>query len=79
MHAGILVSCSHIFVARVVCAPTLVERLLLTGSRFTAGIIHPGLVISMFSKCYATRSFLHHSWLGSIISLEPSHDIHTCE
>ena len=65
--------------SRVVCASTLVEMILLTGSRFTAGLIFPGLVISIFSKCYATRSFLHHSWLGAVIDLEPSHDIHTCE
>ena len=65
--------------ARVVCAPSFFEMILLTGSRFAAGLIYPGLVISTFSKCYATRSFLHHSWFGAVIDLEPSHDIHTCE
>ena len=64
---------------RVVCAPSLVEMALLTGSRFTAGLVYPGLVISIFSKCYVTRSFLHHSWYGAVINCEPTHDMHTCE
>eukprot|EP00904_Undaria_pinnatifida_P005569 jgi/Undpi1/2141/HiC_scaffold_12.g05527.m1 len=61
----------------VICATNTVEMVLLTGSRISAGVLFASLTISIFSKCYATRSFLHHSWLGAVIDFEPSHDIHT--
>lgn len=64
---------------RVVCARSIEERILLSGSRFTAGLVYPGLAISIFSKCYATRSFLHHSWYGAVINCELTHEMHACE
>ena len=53
--------------------------ILLTGSRISAGVLFASLTISIVSKCYATRSYLHHSWLGAVLDFEPSHDVHTCE
>ena len=64
---------------RVICATSPVELILLTGSRISAGVLYPSIVISIFSKCYATRSYLHHSWLGAVLEFEPTHDVHTCE
>ncbi|CAN0281145.1 unnamed protein product, partial [Laminaria digitata] len=61
------------------CAQSAAQLILLTGSRISAGILFASLSISIFSKCYATRSFLHHSWVGAVLDFEPTHDIHTCE
>ena len=47
---------------------------LLTGSRISAGILFASIPIAIFSKCYATRSYLHHSWLGAVLDFEPTHD-----
>lgn len=63
---------------RVICATTPLELVLLTGSRMSAGVLYASLTISILTKCYATRSYLHHSWLGAVVDLEPSHDMHTC-
>lgn len=63
---------------RVICATTPLELALLTASRLSAGVLFASLTISIMSKCYATRSYLHHSWLGAVLDLEPSHDVHTC-
>lgn len=65
--------------ARVLCTSTLTEMILLTGSRLSAGVLYSGLTISMFSKCYATRSLMHNSWFGTVVDFGPSHDIHTCK
>lgn len=64
---------------RVICATTWPQMILLTFSRLSAGALFASMSISVFSKCYATRSFLHHSWIGAVIEIEPTHDIHTCE
>lgn len=64
---------------RVLCATTPVQLALLTGSRVSAGVLFASLTISIFFKCYATRAYLHHSWLGAVLDFEPSHDVHTCE
>eukprot|EP00904_Undaria_pinnatifida_P005570 jgi/Undpi1/2142/HiC_scaffold_12.g05528.m1 len=61
----------------VLCATTPVQLALLTGSRVSAGVLFASLTISIFSKCYATRAYLHRSWLGAVIDLEPTHDVHT--
>eukprot|EP00752_Nemacystus_decipiens_P012303 g10908.t1 len=60
----------------VICATAPVELALLTASRLSAGILYASLTFSILSKCYATRSYLHHSWLGAVLDLEPSHDVH---
>eukprot|EP00904_Undaria_pinnatifida_P005548 jgi/Undpi1/2122/HiC_scaffold_12.g05508.m1 len=61
----------------VLCATSPAQLTLLTLSRVSAGILFASLTISIFSKCYATRSYLHHSWLGAVLDFEPTHDIHT--
>lgn len=45
----------------------------------SAGILFASLTIAIFSKNYATRSYVHHSWLGAVLDFEPTHDVHTCE
>ncbi|CAN0063663.1 unnamed protein product [Sphacelaria rigidula] len=35
------------------------------------------MVVCMFSKCYATRHFLHNSWIQLVVDFEPTHDLHT--
>lgn len=52
---------------------------MLTGSRFLAGLLYASLSVSVVSKCYASRAYLHHSWLGTVLDFEPAHDLHTCE
>ena len=64
---------------RVICATTLPEKVMLTGSRFLAGVLYGSLSVSVVSKCYASRAYLHHSWLGTVLDFEPAHDLHTCE
>eukprot|EP00752_Nemacystus_decipiens_P012591 g11151.t1 len=68
----------EICASTVGCATTTVQLALLTAARFTGGLLYASLSVSIFSKCYATRAFLHHSWLGAILDMEPSHDMHTC-
>lgn len=52
---------------------------LITLAKLTAGALYPSIVCSIISKCYATRYFLHNSWLALIVDLEPAHKLHTCE
>ncbi|CAM9534830.1 unnamed protein product, partial [Hapterophycus canaliculatus] len=62
----------------VICATSPLQLALLTGSRMSAGILYASLTISILSKCYATRAYVHRSWVGAVLNLEPSHDVHTC-
>eukprot|EP00752_Nemacystus_decipiens_P012016 g10651.t2 len=63
--------------SKVICATSLPEKVLLTGSRFLAGALYGSLSVSVVSKCYASRAYLHHSWLGTVLDFEPAHDLHT--
>ncbi|CBN78808.1 putative respiratory burst oxidase homolog protein [Ectocarpus siliculosus] len=67
----------HICPSDVICATTLPEKVMLTGSRFLAGLLYASLSVSVVSKCYASRAYLHHSWLGTVLDFEPAHDLHT--
>ncbi|CAM9369134.1 unnamed protein product [Hapterophycus canaliculatus] len=66
----------HLF-CRVICAKTWPEKGMLTGSRFLAGALYASLAISVVSKCNASRAYLHHSWLGTVLDFEPAHELHT--
>eukprot|EP00903_Cladosiphon_okamuranus_P007702 g7464.t1 len=63
--------------SKVICATSLPEKVMLTGSRFLAGALYGSLSVSVVSKCYASRAYLHHSWLGTVLDFEPAHDLHT--
>ena len=58
---------------------SVVSKVLLTIARLSAGALFPSIACCVLSKCYATRYFLHHSWLTLIVDLEPTHKLHTCE
>ncbi|CAM9864420.1 unnamed protein product, partial [Sphacelaria rigidula] len=60
-----------------ICATTWPEQLLLTMSRTAAGLLYAALTITVLSKCYSTKAFVHHSWFGAVVDIEPSHDVHT--
>lgn len=53
--------------------------MLITIARLTAGALFPSIAFCMLSKCYATRFFLHHSWIALIVDFEPTHTLHTCK
>lgn len=61
------------------CVTSGVAQFLLTMSRVTAGALLPSITCCILSKCYATRYFLHHSWLALVVSFEPAHNLHTCK
>ncbi|CAM9989303.1 unnamed protein product, partial [Sphacelaria rigidula] len=65
------------YLRREICATTWPEKILLTFSRLSAGALFSALAVAVLSKCYSTKAFFHHSWLGAIIDIEPSHDMHT--
>lgn len=56
-----------------------VPQALLTMARCSAGALFPSIAFCILSKCYASRYFLHHSWLALIVDFEPTHKLHTCE
>lgn len=58
---------------------TTAQMVLLSVAKLTAGALYPSIVCTILSKCYATRYFLHHSWLALMVDLEPTHKLHTCE
>ncbi|CAM9786026.1 unnamed protein product [Scytosiphon promiscuus] len=59
------------------CVDTAAEMALISLAKLAAGALYPSIVCSIISKCYATRYFLHHSWLALIVDLEPTHKLHT--
>lgn len=61
------------------CVTAPVSKALLTVARASAGALFPSIAFCILSKCYASRYFLHHSWLALIIDFEPTHKLHTCE
>lgn len=64
---------------RHACVTSALSKVLLTVSRMSAGALLPSMACCILSKCYATRYFLHHSWLALVVSFEPAHELHTCE
>lgn len=62
-----------------VCATSVGSKVLLTISKVAAGGLFSCMTWCMLSKFYATRYFLHNSWLALIVNFEPAHDLHTCE
>lgn len=54
-------------------------KALLTMARFSAGALFPSITFCFLSKCYASRYFLHNSWIALIVDFEPTHKLHTCE
>ncbi|CAM9160730.1 unnamed protein product [Ascophyllum nodosum] len=65
------------FYNKTICAETVVSQALLTISKMSAGALFPSITCCVLSKCYATRYFLHHSWLSLVVNVEPAHDLHT--
>ncbi|CAM9200421.1 unnamed protein product [Discosporangium mesarthrocarpum] len=61
---------------RTICATSTVELALLSVSRFCAGALSPSVCILFLTKCSTLRSFIEQSWVGSVITFEPTHDIH---
>ncbi|CAM9785957.1 unnamed protein product [Scytosiphon promiscuus] len=59
------------------CVTSALSKVFLTISRGSAGALFPSIVCGILSKCFATRYFLHHSWLALIVSFEPAHELHT--
>eukprot|EP00752_Nemacystus_decipiens_P012610 g11167.t2 len=59
------------------CVTSPASKILLTISRMSAGALFPSIMCCILSKCYATRYFLHHSWLALVVSFEPAHELHT--
>ncbi|CBJ27976.1 putative respiratory burst oxidase homolog [Ectocarpus siliculosus] len=62
---------------RHACVTSALSKVLLTVSRMSAGALLPSMACCILSKCYATRYFLHHSWLALVVSFEPAHELHT--
>ncbi|CAB1097719.1 unnamed protein product [Ectocarpus sp. CCAP 1310/34] len=62
---------------RHACVTSALSKVLLTVSRMSAGALLPSMACCILSKCYATRYFLHHSWLAVVVSFEPAHELHT--
>lgn len=63
----------------IACATKVVTQVLISCSTFLGGTMFVSIACCILTKCYATRYYLHHSWLALIVSFEPSHDLHTCE
>eukprot|EP00903_Cladosiphon_okamuranus_P005784 g5731.t1 len=59
------------------CVTSPASKVLLTLARTSAGPVFSGILCCILSKCYATRYFLHHSWLALVVSFEPAHELHT--
>eukprot|EP00752_Nemacystus_decipiens_P012611 g11168.t1 len=65
------------FIDKSSCVTSVVPQVLLTMARCSAGAIFPSIAFCVLSKCYASRYFLHHSWLALIVDFEPTHKLHT--
>lgn len=59
------------------CVTDTVLMVLLSIARLTAGTLFPSITWCILSKCYASKYWLHHSWLGNILDFEPTHKVHT--
>eukprot|EP00904_Undaria_pinnatifida_P005572 jgi/Undpi1/2144/HiC_scaffold_12.g05530.m1 len=59
------------------CVTSVASKVFLSIARLSAGALFPSIACCVLSKCYATRYFLHHSWLTLIVDLEPTHKLHT--
>ncbi|CAM9595413.1 unnamed protein product [Choristocarpus tenellus] len=69
-------STCHICPRRVLCATTPFELVMLSVSRFTAGISIPSMIIAMLSKANNARTVVQHSSIGSSVDFEPTHKLH---
>ncbi|CAM9835242.1 unnamed protein product, partial [Choristocarpus tenellus] len=62
---------------RILCASSLFELVMITISRFSAGITIPSMVIAVLSKANNARTFVQHSSIGTAVDFEPTHSLHT--
>ena len=51
---------------------------MLTIAKMCAGALFPSIIVSVLTKCYATKHFLNNSWLSLVVNFEPTHKLHTC-